>query len=79
MLTEDDLDAFAMATNGEVLSSESKEEIKEYLDTDDNGNLTFRGFCEMFHLQSDNEAEETWRDLSKLGFDHQLKHVDDRE
>lgn len=75
MLTEADLDEFAIATNGEALSKESKDEIKQYLDTDSDGNLTFRGFCEMFHLQSDNDADETWKDLSQLGFDHQLKYV----
>lgn len=39
-LDDDELDAFARATNGEVLSDESKEEIKEYLDCDDQSRIT---------------------------------------
>lgn len=74
VLTEADLDAFSTVTNGSALSAESKNEIKEFLDTDEEGNLTFRGFVEMYHLQSDNEPEETWKDLSKLGFDDQLEY-----
>ncbi|EPQ32420.1 uncharacterized protein PFL1_00616 [Pseudozyma flocculosa PF-1] len=74
-LTASDLDDFAMATNGSTFPEEAKEEIQEYLDTDDDGNLTFRGFCEMFHLQSDNEPEETWRDLKTCGFNDKLDFI----
>lgn len=66
------MDAFSTVTNGSALPRESKDEIKEFLDTDKDGNLTFSGFVEMYHLQSDNEPEETWKDLTKLGFDDQL-------
>lgn len=72
MLTEADLDAFSTVTNGATLPQESKNEIREFLDTDEEGNLTLRGFMEMYHLQSDNEPEETWKDLGKLGFDDSL-------
>lgn len=79
MLTEADLDAFSAVTNGAVLPEESKDEIREFLDTDDDGNLTLRGFIEMYHLQSDNEPEETWKDLGKLGFDDSLEYKADPE
>ncbi|TKY90476.1 hypothetical protein EX895_000474 [Sporisorium graminicola] len=72
VLTEADLDAFSTVTNGATLPQESKNEIREFLDTDEEGNLTLRGFIEMYHLQSDNEPEETWKDLGKLGFDDSL-------
>lgn len=74
VLTEADLDGFSKETNGAALPQESKDEIKEFLDTNDEGNLTLRGFIEMYHLQSDNDAEETWKDLSKLGFDENLEY-----
>lgn len=77
VLTEADLDSFSTVTNGAALPEESKNEIKEFLDTDEDDNLTFRGFVEMYHLQSDNEPEETWKDLGKLGFDHQLEYIGD--
>lgn len=75
VLTEAELDAFSTVTNGSALPLESKDEIKEFLDTDKDGNLTFAGFCEMYHLQSDNEPEETWKDLAKLGFDDNLEYI----
>ncbi|CDU23851.1 uncharacterized protein SPSC_02480 [Sporisorium scitamineum] len=74
VLTEEDLDAFSTVTNGAALPQESKDEIREFLDTDEEGNLTLRGFIEMYHLQSDNEPEETWKDLGKLGFDDSLEY-----
>lgn len=73
-MTEADLDAFSTVTNGSALPQESKDEIREFLDTDKDGNLTLRGFIEMYHLQSDNEPEETWKDLGKLGFDDNLEN-----
>ncbi|SPO19890.1 uncharacterized protein UTRI_00286_B [Ustilago trichophora] len=79
VLTEADLDAFSTVTNGAALPQESKDEIREYLDTDTDGNLTLRGFIEMYHLQSDNDAEETWKDLGKLGFDNELEYNGDAE
>lgn len=75
MLTTEDLDAFALAANGAPLPDEAKQEIREFLSTDDDGNLTLGGFCEMFHLQSDNEPAETWRDLERLGFNRKLEFV----
>ncbi|PWN91581.1 hypothetical protein FA10DRAFT_265429 [Acaromyces ingoldii] len=72
-LDDDELDAFARATNGEVLSDESKEEIKEYLDCDDQSRITFSGFCEMYHLQTGSDAAETWKDLEALGFNEKLE------
>ncbi|KAI3487548.1 hypothetical protein L1887_48439 [Cichorium endivia] len=76
--TEAELDACSTVTNGGALPQESKDEIREFLDTDEEGNLTFSGFCQMYHLQSDNDADETWKDLAQLGFDDSLqyKHQD---
>ncbi|KAJ9476933.1 hypothetical protein PHBOTO_000598 [Pseudozyma hubeiensis] len=74
VLTEADLDAFSTVTNGSALPQESKDEIREFLDTDKDGHLTLRGFIEMYHLQSDNEPEETWKDLGKLGFGDDLEY-----
>lgn len=78
MWTEAELDAFSTVTNGGALPQESKDEIREFLDTDEEGNLKFSGFCQMYHLQSDNDADETWKDLAQLGFDDSLqyKHQD---
>ncbi|SPO20809.1 uncharacterized protein UTRI_00286 [Ustilago trichophora] len=79
VLTEADLDAFSSVTNGAALPQESKDEIREFLDADEDGNLTLRGFIEMYHLQSDNDPEETWKDLGKLGFGADLEYKGDAE
>lgn len=79
VFTEADLDAFSTVTNGANLPQESKDEIREFLDTDKDGNLTLRGFIEMYHLQSDNDGEETWKDLGKLGFGDDLEYKGDVE
>lgn len=78
-MTEADLDAFSTATNGAALPQESKDEIREFLDTDKDGNLTLRGFIEMYHLQSDNDPDETWKDLGKLGFSSSLEYENERK
>ncbi|PWN54369.1 hypothetical protein IE53DRAFT_383065 [Violaceomyces palustris] len=75
ILTESDLDRFATLTNGSPLSQESKQEIADLLDTDQQGNLTFEGFLSMYTLQSDNEPQETFKDLQKLGFDSRLNPI----
>ncbi|UZJ55006.1 hypothetical protein CBS101457_004326 [Exobasidium rhododendri] len=76
-MTEEELDQFTKVVNqGEVMSVESKDEMKEYLDVDEKGNLTFDGFCEMYHLQSGGDADETWKDLKALGYNDQLQLID---
>ncbi|PPQ70955.1 hypothetical protein CVT24_009955 [Panaeolus cyanescens] len=70
-LTGTGLDEWAIATNGEPLAQESKDEL-EFLDVNDDGHLTFKGFLQLYQLQSENDEEETWKDLQKHGFDRTL-------
>ncbi|KAF9052956.1 hypothetical protein BJ165DRAFT_1339454 [Panaeolus papilionaceus] len=70
-LTASGLDAWAIATNGEPLTQEAKDEL-EFLDVNDDGHLTFKGFLQLYQLQSENDEEETWKDLGKHGFDRTL-------
>lgn len=39
----------------------------------------FRGFCEMYNLQTTSQPDETWKDLRALGFDDQLKQRAENE
>lgn len=39
------------------------------------GNLTFKGFIQMYSLQTSSEEEETWKDL-RQGFEHVLVNFD---
>ncbi|KAF7338367.1 hypothetical protein MVEN_02062400 [Mycena venus] len=74
-LSKDGLDAWARDTNGAPFSQETKEELVEFLDVTDAGELTFKGFLQIYQLQTENDEEETWRDLSNHGFDRTLRLV----
>ncbi|CAO1613203.1 unnamed protein product [Parajaminaea phylloscopi] len=78
VITDVGLDRFAYDTNGSPLPQESKDELKEFMDCDDQGRLTFAGFLQMYHLQADNDLEETWKDLSTHGFQGNLELVSTR-
>ncbi|KAG9101672.1 hypothetical protein FRC06_002737 [Ceratobasidium sp. 370] len=76
-LTEAGLDAWARDTTGIPLSAETKEEMRT-LDVNERGELTFRGFVQIYQLQTENDEAETWRDLSAHGFDRDLNLVSTR-
>jgi len=77
-LSSKGLDAWATDTNGTPFSDDTKEELMEFLDVTDTGCLTFKGFLQVYQLQTENDEEETWRDLSKHGFDRNLRLVASR-
>ncbi|KZT26291.1 hypothetical protein NEOLEDRAFT_1155799 [Neolentinus lepideus HHB14362 ss-1] len=77
-LSETGLDAWAKDTNGAPFSEETKEELRQFLDVTDDGDLTFKGFLQIYQLQTENDEEETWRDLSSHGFDRTLTLVASR-
>lgn len=71
-LTADALDSWAKDTNGKPFSQETKEEILEFMDVTSEGNLTFKGFLQIYQLQAENDPEETYSDLAKHGYDRNL-------
>ncbi|CAE6459711.1 unnamed protein product [Rhizoctonia solani] len=77
-MEEPGLDAWARDTNGTPFPDETKEEMKDTLDVTDQGYLTFNGFIQIYQLQTENDEEETWRDLSAHGFDRNLNLVSTR-
>ncbi|KAL9939727.1 hypothetical protein V8E36_001544 [Tilletia maclaganii] len=78
VLSDAALDRFAFETNGAPFGAESKAEILEFLDVDELGRLTFEGFLSMYSLQTENDEDETWRDLATHGFDANLELVSTR-
>ncbi|KAF5365576.1 hypothetical protein D9758_003225 [Tetrapyrgos nigripes] len=72
-LTDEGLDAFAKDTNGSPFSQETKDEILEFMDATEDGFLTFKGFLQVYQLQTENDEEETWKDLSRHGYDRSLE------
>ncbi|KAF8350782.1 hypothetical protein F5887DRAFT_876551 [Amanita rubescens] len=77
-LSPEGLDEWARDTNGVPFSKETKEELIEFLDVTADGGLTLKGFLQIYQLQTENDEEETWRDLSTHGFDRTLKLVTSR-
>ncbi|KAF9246184.1 hypothetical protein BU15DRAFT_84981 [Melanogaster broomeanus] len=77
-LTSEGLDEWACDTNGAPFSAETKDELIEFLDVTDDGGLTLKGFLQIYQLQTENDEEETWRDLSNHGFDRTLTLVSTR-
>ncbi|CAE7113679.1 unnamed protein product [Rhizoctonia solani] len=77
-MEEAGLDAWARDTNGTPFPEETKEEMKDTLDVTDQGHLTFDGFIQIYQLQTENDEEETWKDLSAHGFDRNLNLVSTR-
>ncbi|KAF9792722.1 hypothetical protein BJ322DRAFT_1103194 [Thelephora terrestris] len=77
-LSSEGLDAWATDTNGTPFSEDTKKELREFMDVTDTGCLTFKGFLQIYQLQTENDEEETWRDLSQHGFDRNLRLVSSR-
>ncbi|KAF9168304.1 hypothetical protein DFQ27_002392 [Actinomortierella ambigua] len=77
-LKDEELDAFAMDTNGDVFDEDTRTEITGFLDVNEKGHLTRKGFLQMYNLQTPNDPEETWKDLQKHGYDANLKLVASR-
>ncbi|KIJ16803.1 hypothetical protein PAXINDRAFT_112904 [Paxillus involutus ATCC 200175] len=77
-LTPEGLDEWARDTNGAPFTQETKDELIEFLDVTDDGGLTLKGFMQIYQLQTENDEEETWRDLSNHGFDRTLILVSTR-
>lgn len=77
-LTSEGLDAWAIATNGKPFTEETKEELADFMDVTEEGHLTYKGFIQVYQLQTENDEEETWRDLSAHGFDRTLRLVASR-
>ncbi|KAF8343938.1 uncharacterized protein EI90DRAFT_3114585 [Cantharellus anzutake] len=77
-ITDEGLDRFAKDTNGLPLPIEAKEELRDSLDVTQDGHLTFQGFLQLYHLQTESDEEETWHDLTAHGFDRDLNLVSSR-
>ncbi|GAA5877408.1 hypothetical protein JCM16303_003320 [Sporobolomyces ruberrimus] len=64
----DALNAFAQDTNGQEMTDETYNEIVEYLAVTEEGELTMKGFVQLYQLQTENDASETEKDLKAWGY-----------
>ncbi|KAF8921413.1 hypothetical protein CPB85DRAFT_1428401 [Mucidula mucida] len=74
LMTREKIRQWSKDTNGEenALSEDSIDEIFEFMDVDEANNLTFKGFLQIYQLQTENDAAETLRDLEKHGYNSRL-------
>ena len=74
-LSVDELQCFARTCNGgEEMEPEEIEQTQEYFDMADPGDrMTFIGFLQMWHTQTDARQQDSWNDLAALGYDRSLQ------
>ncbi|KAI8985086.1 hypothetical protein BDB01DRAFT_788868 [Pilobolus umbonatus] len=66
---------FATATNGRPFQDSVIDEIIESFEVDQDNNLLYSGFYQMYHMQTIAEPEETLKDFKKHGYDDNLDLV----
>ena len=76
-LSTDELQAFARCCNdGEGFDEEELKELR-FFHVNEAGNLTLKGFLQMYHTQTVARPRDTWQDLKALGFDATLTVSED--
>ncbi|KAM0753772.1 hypothetical protein T439DRAFT_322661 [Meredithblackwellia eburnea MCA 4105] len=78
-MSREDLERFSSDTNGQSMTDETYTEITEFFDIVEGDRLTFKGFLQLYQLQTENDEEETARDLTSWGFDKNLELVATRK
>ncbi|KAF7723488.1 hypothetical protein EC973_001999 [Apophysomyces ossiformis] len=74
----EELQDFAEATNGRAFDQSVIDEIVDSFDVDRNKDLTYKGFYQMYHMQTLSDPEETLKDFKKHGYDNNLDLVTSR-
>ena len=68
-----ELEQFAVASkSGGDLSLDELKQLGKFFDTDIKGNITLKGFEQMYQMQTAQQAADTWRDLTNLGYTKSL-------
>mmetsp|Transcript_29956 Transcript_29956/g.64770 ORF Transcript_29956/g.64770 Transcript_29956/m.64770 type:complete len:270 (-) Transcript_29956:243-1052(-) len=78
LLNEEELKKYSLVCNGEGngFSEEELNDIKEFFDWKDSPEgtgLTLRGWLQLYMTQTQGREDDTWEDLTKMGYDSQLK------
>ena len=69
VLDEAELQSYARACNaGSEFDEDELQQMRDFFDCDDSGNLTLEGFKQMYQTQSGGEPAETLKDLKSLGY-----------
>ena len=69
-LSEVELEAFATTSgSGSKIDAAERRQLGTLFDTDKAGNLTKKGFEQMYQMNIGHQPEDVWNDLTKLGYD----------
>jgi len=78
-LCRDELEGFAKATqSGSEIGKDELKQLGQFFDTNTKGNLTLKGFEQMYLMQTNQQPEDTWRDLKNLGYSKSLELLGNR-
>eukprot|EP00128_Syssomonas_multiformis_P012911 Colp12_sorted_trinity150504_noHs@11163 len=73
VLNDAELNAYSTFLNGAPFGDEELEQMRDFFDCDEKGSLTFSGFLQLYQMQTSGDEQETWKDLTKHGYDKSLK------
>ena len=75
-LCEAELEEFATTSGSGKNVAEDRAQLQSYFDCNSKGDLTYKGFEQMYAMQIGHEAETTWKDLEQLGYKKPLALLD---
>ena len=76
-LNESELESFAVSSGtGEKIDGDERKQLGVLFEVDKAGNITKKGFEQMYLMQVSHQPEDVWRDLEKLGYDKSLELKD---
>lgn len=76
-LSPAELEAFAVASGtGSKIDEDERKQLGVLFDADKSGNITKKGFEQMYMMQVGHNADDVWRDVEKLGYTKSLELLD---
>ena len=76
-LSSSELATFAEESGtGSSISQEERKQLGLFFEVDSSGNLTQKGFEQMYLMNTNHQPEDTWKDLEKLGYSKTLDLLD---
>jgi hypothetical protein len=68
-----ELEAFAAVTSSGDINRDELRQLGNYFDVNAKGDLTLKGFEQMYLMQTNHQPADTWRDLKLLGYPESLE------
>ena len=74
-----ELDAFARASQTGNITKEDRTQLGTMFDVDAKGDLTPKGFEQMYLMQTAHDPMDVWKDLERLGYSKSLELLGDEQ